>query len=82
MNPASITHRAKRATCGLMPGISVITITAGPVPAISTFLVTPSNVMSRVMKSSSLSSKVKSCVMLRVVMAVGLSGNCVFAMLN
>ena len=27
-NPA-----AKRATCGLMPGISVITITAGPVPA-------------------------------------------------
>ena len=31
--PASRTQRAKRATWGLMPGISVITITAGPLPA-------------------------------------------------
>ena len=31
MKPASRTQRLKRATCGLMPGISVITITAGPV---------------------------------------------------
>ena len=30
MKPASRTQRAKRATCGLMPGISVMTITAGP----------------------------------------------------
>ena len=33
VNPASRTHRLKRATCGLMPGISVMTTTAGPTPA-------------------------------------------------
>ena len=41
MNPASRTQRAKRATCGLMPGISLMTITAGPEPATYTRLVTP-----------------------------------------
>ena len=33
VKPASRTQRANRATWGLMPGISVITITAGPLPA-------------------------------------------------
>ena len=56
VNPASRTQRLKRATCGLMPGISVMTITAGPDPATYTFLVTPSSVISRAVKPSSLSS--------------------------
>ena len=47
LNPASRTQRLKRATCGLMPGISVITITAGPLPATCTSLVTPSSVIER-----------------------------------
>jgi hypothetical protein len=38
---------AKRATCGLMPGISVMTITAGPVPAACTTFVTASRVIER-----------------------------------
>ena len=42
LNPASRTQRLKRATCGLMPGISVMTITAGPAPATCTTFVTPS----------------------------------------
>jgi hypothetical protein len=33
VKPALRTQRLKRATCGLMPGISAMTITAGPVPA-------------------------------------------------
>jgi len=32
-NPASQTQRARRATWGVMPGLSDITITAGPEPA-------------------------------------------------
>ena len=39
VNPASLTQRLKRATCGLMPGISVMTITAGPVPVTCTTFV-------------------------------------------
>jgi hypothetical protein len=35
-----------------MPGISLITITAGPRPAMSTFFVTPSSVIARRSKSS------------------------------
>ena len=33
VKPASRTHRPNRATCGLIPGISGMTITAGPLPA-------------------------------------------------
>jgi hypothetical protein len=60
-NPASRTQRAKRATSGLIPGISLMTMTAGPLPATCTRLATPSNVISRGVKSSSGSS----CFMLR-----------------
>jgi len=56
VNPASRTQRLKRATCGLMPGISVMTITAGPAPATCTTFVMPSSVISRGTKSSSGSS--------------------------
>jgi hypothetical protein len=56
VNPASRTQRLKRATCGLIPGISVMTITAGPAPATWTIFVTPSRVTSRCWKSSSGSS--------------------------
>ena len=56
VKPASRTQRAKRATCGLMPGISAITITAGPLPATWTRLMTPLSVMSRCEKSSKGSS--------------------------
>ena len=41
--PASRTQRAKRATCGLIPGISASTITAGPAPATRTVRVSPSS---------------------------------------
>ena len=33
VNPRSTTRRANSATLGVMPGISAITITAGPSPA-------------------------------------------------
>ena len=56
VKPASLTQRLKRATCGLMPGISVITITAGPLPDTCTTFVTPSRVTARGSKSSSGSS--------------------------
>ena len=39
VKPASRTMRAKRATWGVIPGISVITITAGPEPATKVGLV-------------------------------------------
>jgi hypothetical protein len=55
VKPASRTQRPKRATCGLIPGISVITITAGPLPDTNTFAM-PFNVISRAAKSSSASS--------------------------
>jgi hypothetical protein len=42
VKPASRTQRAKRARCGLMPGISGITITAGPLPATWTIFERPS----------------------------------------
>ncbi len=32
VQPAAATRRANVATCGVMPGISLITITAGPLP--------------------------------------------------
>jgi hypothetical protein len=53
---ASRTQRAKRATSGLIPGISLITMTADPRPATYTRLATPSNAISRRPKSSSGSS--------------------------
>ena len=34
VNPASITRRAKVMTAGVMPGISAMTITAGPSPPV------------------------------------------------
>src|SRR5262245_11578624 len=52
VKPASRTHRLKRATCGLMPGISAMTTTAGPEPATCTILVTSPSVISRRAKSS------------------------------
>jgi hypothetical protein len=33
VHPAATTRRAKSATPGVMPGISEMTITAGPLPA-------------------------------------------------
>src|ERR1700754_2207046 len=53
VKPASRTQRAKRATCGLMPGTSGITITAGPVPDTWTILVVSFSVILRGWKSSS-----------------------------
>ena len=57
-NPASRTIRAKRATWAEIPGISAITITAGPLPATYTRLVRPSSVMLRFSKSASSSRSV------------------------
>jgi hypothetical protein len=66
VKPASRTQRAKRATCGLMPGISVMTITPGPAPVTCTAFVAPSSVTVRRSKSSSGSSS--------SVMDVGMAG--------
>jgi hypothetical protein len=56
LEPGTRTQRAKRATCGLLPGISVMTITVGPVPAGYAFFATPSNIVCLKAKSSSGSS--------------------------
>src|SRR4029453_1724648 len=61
VNPASRTKRAKRATCGVIPGISVITITAGPRPATNTSLVWPWSVIWRRSKSESASGSARFC---------------------
>ncbi|SHZ99824.1 Uncharacterised protein [Mycobacteroides abscessus subsp. abscessus] len=42
VQPISATLRAKSATLGLIPGISAMTITAGPLPFRNTILVSPS----------------------------------------
>ncbi|SKT57377.1 Uncharacterised protein [Mycobacteroides abscessus subsp. abscessus] len=42
VQPISATFRAKSATLGLIPGISAMTITAGPLPFRNTILVSPS----------------------------------------
>src|SRR5260221_10958652 len=59
LKPASRTHRAKRATCGVMPGISVMTMTAGPSPATKTRFARSRSVTSRASKSSSGSCRVR-----------------------
>ncbi len=41
VNPASITRRANASTSGVMPGISSMTMTAGPLPARYTVRVKP-----------------------------------------
>ena len=53
VNPASTTDRVNRATFGVMPGISCMTITAGPSPFRYTSWVTPSKVKGETTKSSS-----------------------------
>ena len=52
MQPMSATRREKAATLGVIPGISAITITAGPVPTRNTSRVLPRWVNVVVSKSS------------------------------
>src|SRR2546421_3040839 len=53
VSPVSATRRANPATAGVMPGISLMTTTAGPSPLRKTVRVLPSWVNSPRMKSSS-----------------------------
>ncbi|SKV62567.1 Uncharacterised protein [Mycobacteroides abscessus subsp. massiliense] len=56
VQPMSATLRAKLATFGVIPGISAITITAGPLPFLNTILVSPSCVKVPASKSRRSSS--------------------------
>src|SRR3954469_18755733 len=53
VKPASTTRCANSATCGVMPGISLLTTTPGPLPARYTVRVVPSCVNVSAVKLSS-----------------------------